>query len=515
MTLQKLLVANRGEIACRVLRAAAELGIETVAIAPADDHGSLHLTKADHSVELSGRGANAYLDIEQIVRVAVEQGCDSVHPGYGFLSENADFAAACEAAGLCFVGPDPATLRLFGDKASARALAVEVGVPVLAGSEVLATVDEARAFVTEHGPVMLKAVAGGGGRGMRPVLSADEVDAAYERCQSEAAASFGRADVYAEQLVADARHIEVQVIGDGHGTITHVWERECSLQRQNQKIVELAPAPGLDPAVRASLLDAAVRLAQQVNYRSLGTFEFLVDRAVGQFFFIEANARLQVEHTVTEEITGVDLVQAQLCLAGGSGLDALGLAEPPAAVGQAVQLRINTETMNADGTARPAGGTLTRFDIPSGLGVRTDTYGYAGYTTSPAYDSLLAKVIVHTRSGGLPTALARAGRALHEFSIEGVPTNAEFLAALIALPAVIANDVSTTFIAANAPLLVESVAAQAAAATPETDRALAGVRVDASDPLAVLALGKQRSERPAAAERSGAPDGTTAVPAPM
>ncbi len=407
MTLQKLLVANRGEIACRVLRAAAELGIETVAVAPADDHGSLHLAKADHAVELSGRGANAYLDIDQIIRVAVEQGCDSVHPGYGFLSENADFAAACEAAGLCFVGPDPATLSLFGDKASARALATEVGVPVLAGSEVLATVDAARAFVAEHGPVMLKAVAGGGGRGMRPVFSADEVDAAYERCQSEAAASFGRADVYAEQLVADARHIEVQVIGDGHGTVTHLWERECSLQRQNQKIVELAPAPGLDPEVRAGLLEAAVRLAQRVNYRSLGTFEFLVDRATGDFFFIEANARLQVEHTVTEEITGVDLVQAQLMLAGGTRLAALGLADTPPAVGQAVQLRINTETMNADGTARPAGGTLIRFDIPSGLGVRTDTYGYAGYTTSPAYDSLLAKVILHTRSGGLPAALTR------------------------------------------------------------------------------------------------------------
>ncbi|MFT7599078.1 MAG: acetyl/propionyl-CoA carboxylase alpha subunit [Acidimicrobiales bacterium] len=510
----RLLVANRGEIACRVLRAAAELGIETVAVAPADDAASLHLAKADVAVELEGRGGAAYLDIEQLVAVAIEHGCDAVHPGYGFLSENELFATACEGAGITFVGPTPTTLALFGDKSRARQLATDVGVPVLAGTSVLAGADEAAAFVAEHGGAMLKAVAGGGGRGMRRVVAADDAAAAFERCQSEASAAFGSGAVYAEQLVLDARHIEVQVIGDGTGKVTHLWERECSLQRQNQKIVELAPAPGLDAAVRTGLLDAAISLAAATEYRSLGTFEFLVDRSSGSFFFIEANARLQVEHTVTEEVTGIDLVQSQLLLAGGATLDDLGLADSPPAVGQAVQLRINTEVMQPDGSAKPSGGTLTQFDIPSGLGIRTDTYGYAGYTTSPSFDSLLAKVIATTRTGGLAAALSRAGRALEEFRIEGVATNAGFLGALIAHPSVIANDVSTGFIAANAQELIDSIPANervAEAAAPS----LAGTRVDASDPLAVLSLGKEAVAAKPSSTPPEAIDGQAAVNAPM
>ncbi len=516
-SITRLLVANRGEIACRILRAAAELGIETVAVAPADDAASLHLVNADRSVQLAGRGASAYLDLDQMVAVAVDNGCDAVHPGYGFLSENAAFAEACEAAGLVFVGPRPATLGLFGDKASARDLAAELGVPILAGSAVLADGAEAMAFVEQYGPVMLKAVAGGGGRGMRAITDPNEAAAGFERCASEAMTAFGNGAVYAEQLVVDARHIEVQVIGDGTGAVTHLWERECTLQRQNQKIVEFAPAPGLDPDIRAGLIDAAVALAERADYRSLGTFEFLVDRMSGSFYFIEANARLQVEHTVTEEVTGVDLVQSQLELAGGASLVDLGLAEPPEVTGQAVQLRINTETMQPDGSAKPAGGTLSRFDIPSGLGVRTDTYGVTGYTTSPAFDSLLAKVIVHTNRGGLPTALSRAGRALAEFVIEGVPTNLGFLRALIERPEVIANDVSTGFVAARAGEILAAMPAAASTASPVSKSAgLAGTRLDSSDPLAVLALGREQvvTASPEPFEVA-APDGVAVVSAPM
>lgn len=517
--LARLLVANRGEIACRILRGAAELGVETVAVAPADDAASLHMSKADVAVQLDGRGGAAYLDIEQIVRIAVENGCDSVHPGYGFLSENAAFAQACGDAGLTFVGPLPATLEAFGDKARARELAVEAGVPVLAGSGVLADGAEAEAFVARNGGAMLKAVAGGGGRGMRPVTDAAQAASAFERCQSEATAAFGSGAVYAEQLVDDARHIEVQVIGDGAGAVTHLWERECTLQRQNQKIIELAPAPGLAPAVRESLLEAAVALAAANNYLSLGTFEFLVDRSSGEFYFIEANARLQVEHTVTEEITGIDLVQSQLKLAGGASLVDLGLAESPIAVGQAVQLRVNTESMQPDGTAKPTGGTLAQFDIPSGLGIRTDTYGVSGYTTSPSFDSLLAKVIVHVRAGGLEAALTRARRALEEFRIEGVETNAQFLAALIARPETIANDVSTSFVTTHAAEILADVVAAAPSAedsaTVGSAPALAGTRVDASDPLAVLDLGKESVVEAVVPVSDDLADGMAAVGAPM
>ncbi len=528
---RRILIANRGEIACRIIRAAADSGFETVAVAPADDAEALHTRLADEWVTLEGRGAAAYLDGEQLTRLAVEAGCALVHPGYGFLSENADFAAMVEAAGLTFVGPTPDTLARFGDKAEARALAGELDVPTLAGSGVLADAAEAEAFVAANGPAMFKAVGGGGGRGMRPVNDASEAAEAFERCSSEATAAFGQGAVYAEQLVADARHIEVQVVGDGQGGVTHLWERECTLQRQRQKIVELAPAPSLDEATRDALLAAAIVMAGAVNYRSLGTFEFLVDRATGAFYFIEANARLQVEHTVTEEITGVDLVRAQLAIATGSTLAEVGLATPPPVVGQAVQVRVNTEVMQPDGTAKPSGGTLTRFDIPSGFGVRTDTYGVAGYTTSPAYDSLLAKVIVHVRNGGLAAAYQRARRALTEFQIEGVPTNAEFCAALLAEEAVVANEINTESVAVLAPSVTAALASTATADSATagsatagsaadasgggSERSIAGVRVDSSDPLAVLDLGRERTGTGPAADAPAPREGESIVAAPL
>lgn len=455
MRIQTLLIANRGEIAIRITRAAADLGIRSVALYAEDDAASLHIRKTDEARALRGTGAAAYLDIEQILSVARAAQCDAIHPGYGFLSENPTFARRCAEEGILFVGPAPETLALFGDKVQARDLARCNQVPVVPGTPEATSLAQAHAFMAalgQGGAMMIKAIAGGGGRGMRAVFRTEDIDASYARCQSEARAAFGSGEVYVEQLVRHARHIEVQIIGDGSGHVSHLWERECTLQRRNQKLVEIAPSPTLAPALRARIIGAAVRLAEAVRYRSLGTFEFLVDatseRDDADFFFIEANPRLQVEHTVTEQITGVDLVKAQLQLAAGSSLIDLKLQQRdiPAPQGYAVQLRINMETMQADGSAHPSGGTLSAFEPPSGPGIRVDTFGYTGYTTSPSYDSLLAKLITHAPSGNFPEVLARAYRALCEFRIDGVPTNIVFLQNLLQNDAVRTNHVYTRFV---------------------------------------------------------------------
>ncbi len=464
MTINALLIANRGEIAIRIARAAAELGIRTVAIYSEDDAASLHLRRADEARPLSGRGAAAYLDIEQIVTVAKQAGCEAVHPGYGFLSENAQFARRCAEEGLRFVGPSPEVLQLFGDKVQARALAKRNGVPVVRGSGAAVTLEQAQAFFSSPGAggaMMIKAVAGGGGRGMRAVLHAEDVPKAYARCQSEALAAFGSGDVYVEQLVGSARHIEVQVIGDGSGAVSHLWERECTLQRRNQKLVEIAPSPTLPHVLRDRIAAAAVKMAAAVRYDGLGTFEFLVDAAdhgaQAPFWFIEANPRLQVEHTVTEQVTGIDLVNAQLRVAGGASLAELGLTqhEIPEPRGFALQLRINMESMDAQGNVRPSGGTLSVFEPPSGPGVRVDSFGYSGYTPSPSFDSLLAKLIVSSPSGRFPDAVARTYRALCEFRIDGVATNIGFLQNLLTRPDVVANRVHTRFVEEHMAALVE------------------------------------------------------------
>lgn len=451
MTINKLLIANRGEIAVRIARAAAELGIATVAVHPADDAQSLHTQLADEACLIPGVGAAAYLAGEQLLQVAQAAGCDAVHPGYGFLSESEAFAQLCEQRGLTFVGPTAAVLGLLGDKARARQLAQQHDVPVVPGSSGAVGLDEARAFMAELGDgvaMVVKAVAGGGGRGMRIVQRADELEEAFKRCQAEAQAAFGNGALYVERFIPRARHIEVQVIGDGSGRVSHLWERECSLQRRNQKLVEIAPSPTLGEALRERIIAAALRLAAAVRYRNLGTFEFLVDEQRGEFFFIEANARLQVEHTVTEEITGIDLVQAQLQLAGGESLESLGLtqAQIPAPQGFAMQLRINMETMDSAGNAQPAGGVLATFEPPTGPGIRVDSFGYRGYRTSPHYDSLLAKLIVHTRGRGFAAAAERAYRALCQFRIEGVATNIGFLQNLLSREEVVANAVYTRFV---------------------------------------------------------------------
>lgn len=459
MTIQKILIANRGEIAIRIARAAAGLGLEVVAVHSPDDRNSLHLRHADQSEELPGQGSRAYLDIDAIINAAKATGADALHPGYGFLSENPELARRCAAQGITFIGPAPDTLALLGDKAAARQLAERCDVPVVPGTGERTDLRGVNAFIQSLGQnaaVVIKAIAGGGGRGMRLVHPGDDVAAAYDACAREAAVAFGDDGLYVEQLVQRARHIEVQVLADGHGNAVHLWERECSLQRRNQKLIELAPSPTLSDTTRQRLLDAALRMAREAGYAGLGTFEFLVDSNGTDFFFIEANPRLQVEHTVTEEITGIDLVEAQISVFSGRSLAELGLSQPqiPAPQGYAIQCRVNMETMEASGAARPAGGTLAAFETPSGPGVRVDTFGYNGYTTNPHFDSLLAKVVVHSRSGDFSQAVRKAYRTLCQFRIEGIRTNLPFLQALLTTPEVAGNQVYTRYVDDHSAALV-------------------------------------------------------------
>jgi pyruvate carboxylase len=375
------------------MRSAANLGIRTVGIYSVDDRDSLHAFRADESHSLEAEGAAAYLDVDNIIRLAKENGCDAVHPGYGFLSENARFALACEAEGIKFVGPSAATLALFGDKAEARKFAIEHGVPVLAGTDGPTSLDEARDFYQnlEGRAMMIKAIAGGGGRGVRIVSRIDELESSFTQSTREANSAFGNDAIYVEEYMSRARHIEVQILGDQFGEVVHLGERDCSLQRRHQKIIEISPAPYLDADLRNEIVSAATMLAKSAAYQSAGTIEFLVDTDSGRFVFIEANARLQVEHTITEEIYEVDLVEAQLRIANGEGISDIGLQDVSPR-GIAIQLRINTETMQADGSTRPSGGTLRAFNPPSGPGIRLDTYTYTNYSTNPRFDSLLAKL---------------------------------------------------------------------------------------------------------------------------
>lgn len=499
----RLLVANRGEIAIRVLRTAADLGIATVAVFSEDDATSLHIKQADRALPLKGVGAGAYLDGAAIIAVAKAEGCDSIHPGYGFLSENASFAAACAEAGLVFVGPSPEMLALFGDKGAARDLAARLGVPLLAGLNRAVSLDEAKRFFAEQGQggaMMIKALAGGGGRGMRVVTDADQIDAAYERCASEAKAAFGDGGLYVEQLIRRARHVEIQIIGDGE-VVLALGERECTLQRQHQKLIEVAPSPSLTPNLRQRLTDAALSMAKACAYRSLGTFEFLVDCEADPdgpdaFAFIEANPRLQVEHTVTEAVTGLDLVALQLGVAAGQSLAELGLTPEtvPVPRGFALQLRVNMETMDAQGHARASSGTLSLFEPPSGPGVRVDSFGYAGFRPSPHFDSLLAKVIVSSASPQFERAIAAASRALAQFRLEGVASNISFLQALLQAPEVQSNQIYTRFIEDKASSLI------AAQSTPPSPQFFAANIPAASHSSASLTAG---------------PDGSLPLCAPM
>jgi acetyl/propionyl-CoA carboxylase alpha subunit/acetyl-CoA carboxylase carboxyltransferase component len=464
--MKKVLIANRGEIAVRVIRAARDLGLRPVAVYAQDDVDSSHVRLADEALALQASGPAAYLDVQAVVEAARAVGADAIHPGYGFLSERADFAQACSDAGLVFVGPTPAQLAQFGDKARAIALAVECGVPIMPSTHGDASLEEITEFFEAQGGngIVIKAVGGGGGRGMRVVMQREELAEAYARCKAEARSAFGMDAVYGERLVARARHIEVQIVGDGRQAIA-LGERDCTLQRRFQKLVEIAPSPVLQPALREQVTHAALAMARHVGYRSLGTFEFLVEEdAQGHqvaAVFIEANPRLQVEHTVTEQVTGVDLVAAQLGIAQGMTLQDLGLdpERPPALQGFAIQARINAESTDAQGMSHPAQGCLQAFDLPSGLGVRVDTHGYGGYTPSPHYDTLLAKLIVTSRSASFADAARRLERALGEFHIGGVQTNLPLLRAVVGSEDFLRQNIHTRYWAQHLEALLERMRA--------------------------------------------------------
>ncbi|MFP5071661.1 carboxyl transferase domain-containing protein [Pseudonocardia nantongensis] len=493
-----LLVANRAEIAVRIMNTAAALGIRTVAVHPEDDAACAHVARADEAVRLPGTGAAAYLDVEQVVAAAVRTGCDTLHPGYGFLSENPALSRACAAHGITFAGPGPESLALFGDKSRARARAAELDVPVLTGTQGRTDPGTARAFLDALGPggaVMVKALGGGGGRGMRPVTRPEDLDDALRRCAAEAEAAFGDPGVYVERLLPHARHVEIQLLGDGDDIVV-LGDRDCSAQRRRQKLVEIAPAPALPDAVRAALHEAASRLVAGCS--GLATVEFLVSGP--EFAFLEVNPRIQVEHTVTEEVTGLDLVELGLRVAGGARLADLGLSVPPVPRGAAVQARVNTETVGVDGTVTPGSGTLTRFQPPAGRGVRVDTHGYAGYPIGPRYDALLAKVIV---TGADPAAAAaRAGRALAEFDLAGVQANLALLQALLARPELTDGTLDTAFLDAHLAELADRprVSALPDAAEPAAGANAAGPK--AVGPDAAGAEAELRASEGAEAVRS-------------
>ncbi|MEO0962148.1 MAG: carboxyl transferase domain-containing protein [Pseudomonadota bacterium] len=477
----KCLIANRGEIAVRVVRTAAAHGIETVAIYAPDDASALHTQIADKSVQLKGAGVAAYLDVSAIIDIATAEKCDSIHPGYGLLAESAELSSACADAGLTFIGPKAETLAQLGDKVAARHLAKTNGIPLIEGSSVLTNEADAQAFFAslDGSPGIFKAVAGGGGRGMRIIQSADEIASAFEQAFAEAHSAFGDGSLYMERYLPSARHIEVQIAGDGQ-SVAHLWERDCTIQRRHQKLIELAPAPRLAPALRARMLNAAIKLGEAAGYQGLGTIEFLLDATRdgddAPFYFIECNPRIQVEHTVTEEITGLDLVALQFRLASGESVADCGLDALPMPTASAVQLRVNTESMEADGSVRPAGGTLTRFDAPGGQGIRVDSHGFAGYATNPQFDSLLAKLIVRRGDQDWSGLMRQAHRAVGEFAIGGVETNQTFLRALLASDEVSNWQVDTRLIERAGPRLVAAATSDTGVRTVGGDAAVAPVQ---------------------------------------
>jgi acetyl-CoA carboxylase, biotin carboxylase subunit len=452
---RRVLIANRGEVAVRMVRACHELGIEAVAVYSTADRDSLHVQLADQAVHIGPpAAAQSYLNIPSLVAAATTTGCEAVHPGWGFLAENATFAAACEDNDLVFVGPRPESIEVMGDKIRAKEAAAAAGVPLVPGSDGAATFEQARALAGEVGfPLLLKAAAGGGGRGMRLVADAEELEPAYRTAAAEAQAAFSDGSLYVERAIVGARHVEIQVLGDGEGHVLTLGERDCSIQRRHQKLVEEGPSPAVTEEIRAAMEDAARRATEALAYRGAGTIEFLLD-AEGRFYFIEMNTRLQVEHPVTELLTGVDLAQGQLKVAAGEGLTHEGRAELR---GHAIELRINAEDPAHD--FRPAPGTVTLFRPPLGPGVRVDTHVFDGYVIPPFYDSLVAKVIVWAEDR--PAALRRALRALTEFELEGVPTTRNLAIDILASEQFASGDYSTAFLSEAGGSLAALSAAEA------------------------------------------------------
>jgi len=438
----KVLIANRGEIALRIIRACHELGVRTVAVYSEADRESLHVRFADEDVCIGkAPAADSYLNIPRIIAAAEVTGAEAIHPGYGFLAENAEFSEICTRSGLVFIGPTPEQIRAMGDKATARHTMMEVGVPTVPGSDgVVADADEALAVSAEIGfPIMIKASAGGGGKGMRIAPDADTFPKLLAAAQTEAKAAFGDASVYLERCILRPRHVEFQVFGDRQGRIVHLGERDCSIQRRHQKLVEEAPSPALTPALRAEMGAAAVKAAQAIEYVGAGTIEFLLDED-GSFYFMEMNTRIQVEHPVTEVTTGFDLVKEQIRVAAG---EPLSFPDGEARHrGHAIEFRINAE--DPDRGFAPGPGTVTTFHPPGGPGVRLDTHVYTGYRVPPNYDSLLAKLIVSACTRD--ETILRARHALDQFIIEGVPTTIPFLRRILDDPGFMAGDVDTGFV---------------------------------------------------------------------
>jgi acetyl-CoA carboxylase biotin carboxylase subunit len=439
---RKVLVANRGEIALRIIRAVREMGLQSVAVYSTADADALHVKFADQAVCIGPPPSRqSYLNIPQLISAAEITGADAIHPGYGFLSEDAEFAEVCQKCKLTWIGPPPEAMRLMGDKISARAAMSKAGVPILPGSGTISSEDELRANAERIGlPVILKAAAGGGGRGMKIIHDANRLHNDWNTGKAEALAAFGNPDMYMERYCERPRHIEVQVVGDRHGNYAHLGERECSIQRRHQKVIEEAPSAALPASVRAELTAAAVKAIATIGYYNVGTLEFLLDRD-GRFYFMEMNTRLQVEHPVTELVAGIDLVREQLRIAGGEKLS-FDPAHDRKPRGHAIEMRINAE--DPDSFA-PWPGRITALHMPGGLGVRVDTHIYEGYRVPPNYDSMIAKVIVHDQDR--PSAIRRARRCLDEMVIEGPRTNIPFLRRLMDSPEYRSGDVDTGFVA--------------------------------------------------------------------
>ena len=450
--LKRVLIANRGEIALRIQRACRELDIETVAAYSQPDAEALHVQLATQAVCIGpARAVDSYLNQEALLTAALATGCDGLHPGYGFLSENADFADACAREGITFIGPSGDTIRKAGSKSAARDIMKAAGVPVTPGSDgPVSSVEDALAAAERVGyPVLLKASAGGGGRGIRRCDSADVLPAAYAEAKAEARACFGDDEMYLEKLVLRPRHIEFQILADRHGNVIHLGDRDCSIQRRNQKLIEEAPARCLTPELRQAMGDAAVRAARAVGYEGAGTVEFLLDSDGEHFYFMEMNTRIQVEHGITELITGVDLVRQQLRVASGLSLDMA--QEDITLTGHAMECRVNAEDPRQD--FRPCPGTVEFLHFPGGAGVRVDSHLYNGCALPPYYDSLAAKLMVHA-----PTrleAIRKMRRALEEFALEGFPTNAELSYQILYHPTFVRGGCTTAFLEENLPRLLD------------------------------------------------------------
>jgi acetyl-CoA carboxylase biotin carboxylase subunit len=445
----KVLIANRGEIALRIIRACRELGVQTVAVYSEADRESLHVRFADDDVCIGPPpGRQSYLRIPNLIAAAEITGADAIHPGYGFLAENADFADTCKSSNIVFIGPTGEQIRQMGDKATARRLAKEAGVPTVPGSpDTLEDLDQALGIAAEIGyPVIIKATAGGGGKGMRIAHDADQFSEVFNLAQNEALAAFGNGAVYVEKYLARPRHVEIQVMGDNHGRVAHMGERDCSVQRRHQKLIEESPSPGLTPELRRAMGDAAVKLSSAIGYSGAGTIEFLLD-SDGSFYFMEMNTRIQVEHPVTEMVTSFDLVKEQIRVASGEPLSFKG--DGSRLRGHAIECRVNAEDPYRN--FQPSPGHITAYHPPGGPGVRVDSHVYAGYTVPPYYDSLLAKVIVHGNTR--EEALGRMGQALDSFILEGVTTTIPFLARVIRHPDFASGQVDTKFLERESHLL--------------------------------------------------------------